>query len=188
MGPKWVIFVARPIHQWAGSFRVRRPEFPVHHRIVSVPGTKCHSQHALVKASAPNRIVARFAERRYLRLRIATGIARQVGNFPFPTGCAPRLCLTVTAPLTSSSASTSLSMCQTCRAFWRKCPVCCAPAAAWIFLPAAARVPAEFAGLGPAGLDRHGDLVFGLWPRMAVIYAGSGTKFDHGYTVSFGAI
>ena len=111
MGPKWVIFVARPIHQWAGSFRVRRPEFPVHHRIVSVPGTKCHSQHALVKASAPNRIVARFAERRYLRLRIATGIARQVGNFPFPTGCAPRLCLTVTAPLTSSSASTSLSMC-----------------------------------------------------------------------------
>lgn len=41
-------------------------------------------------------------------------------------------------------------------------------------------VAGPFAGLGPRGLDRRGDLIFGRWPGTAVIYLGTARKVSSG--------
>ncbi|MHA6343927.1 bifunctional 2-polyprenyl-6-hydroxyphenol methylase/3-demethylubiquinol 3-O-methyltransferase UbiG [Roseivivax sp. CAU 1761] len=43
-------------------------------------------------------------------------------------------------------------------------------------LDAAGLAPGRFAGLGPRGVDRRGDLRFGPWPSLAVQYMGLARK------------
>lgn len=50
------------------------------------------------------------------------------------------------------------------------------PAELRVLLRTEGLVSTDFVGLGPTGLNRRGDLVFGRWPGLAVIYAGLAVK------------
>jgi 2-polyprenyl-6-hydroxyphenyl methylase / 3-demethylubiquinone-9 3-methyltransferase len=58
------------------------------------------------------------------------------------------------------------------------------PALLRVKLSDAGLVAGPFTGLGPRGLDRRGDLMFGRWPGTAVIYLGTARKVSSGASES----